>query len=384
MFRQGKGFFLGVISTLLLLGLVTSAFALSSQGQITVTQGVKLFLHGAALDLKDARGEPVSTFLHQGTTYVPVRGLSEALGKSVFWEDGAVYIDEPLSREARLGLSKVVFTSYYFGDIWPRYTFDFENCQLGVYSEDGEKVTESSYYMPSERQTDFFYAVKQYDFLRWNSPDWKRNGVGTEYEILDGFPYTIEVFFDDGSSWKIAGHDSFPQNWNEMSAAAGALTGGKADFICEAPYLISDERLGMKQLNVEVFCDGRMTDTYNILFDDNCVSHSYQDPVSSKRRALSKEEQLSLVQSLEKTQVLSWDALPWDKGTKTPEAAEITYHVKVIYHTDTRLYHGMLDWESQKVSSFTIDGNEGYPPNWQQFLDCLDTIKDKVENGGTT
>ncbi|WP_343121170.1 copper amine oxidase N-terminal domain-containing protein [Intestinimonas butyriciproducens] len=86
--RQWKGFVSGIVVTLLCVGLVGSAFA-AYQKQATLDYtGIKITLNGAAVTPKDANGNAVEPFAIEGTTYLPVRAVANALGLGVTW-DGA-------------------------------------------------------------------------------------------------------------------------------------------------------------------------------------------------------------------------------------------------------------------------------------------------------
>ena len=49
--------------------------------------GIKLNINGSAVVPKDANGKVVDPFIVDGTTYLPVRAVSQALGKAVSWND---------------------------------------------------------------------------------------------------------------------------------------------------------------------------------------------------------------------------------------------------------------------------------------------------------
>ncbi|MGI5936162.1 MAG: stalk domain-containing protein [Oscillospiraceae bacterium] len=82
------------IAMLLLLSLMITAFAASGTKDIPVTfRDIKVKLQGGARqvidvteDLKDVTGKKVEPFIYDGTTYVPIRGISEALGLDVEWD----------------------------------------------------------------------------------------------------------------------------------------------------------------------------------------------------------------------------------------------------------------------------------------------------------
>ena len=84
-----KGFFAGVLVTLLVFAMVGSAGA--TNGKITQEleyRDIKVSLDGKVLDLRDAKGNVVEPFKFNGTNYVPVRAISQIMGLDVAW-DGA-------------------------------------------------------------------------------------------------------------------------------------------------------------------------------------------------------------------------------------------------------------------------------------------------------
>ena len=63
--------------------------------------GIKIVVDGVAVTPKDANGKVVEPFASEGTTYLPVRAIGEALGKEVTW-DGAtstVYVGQVPGQE---------------------------------------------------------------------------------------------------------------------------------------------------------------------------------------------------------------------------------------------------------------------------------------------
>lgn len=88
-FTNTKSFLLGVLTTLLLISLVIPALAAPITKSIEVRSGIRVFIDDKELIPKDANGNPVEVFLYNGTTYLPARAISEAIGKPVQW-DGSV------------------------------------------------------------------------------------------------------------------------------------------------------------------------------------------------------------------------------------------------------------------------------------------------------
>lgn len=85
--------------------------AASSAKNITVYTDVSIFIDGVELHPTDVNGNPVDTFLYNGTTYIPLRAVSEAMGKAVKW-DGK-------SRTVYIG--KIPGQDMYLNDVCPPY-----------------------------------------------------------------------------------------------------------------------------------------------------------------------------------------------------------------------------------------------------------------------
>ena len=77
-----KGFGSGLILTVLVVVLGVTATA-TAKRSIQVEDGIGITINGATFIPRDASGKQVSVFLYNGTTYVPVRAISEAMGMDV-------------------------------------------------------------------------------------------------------------------------------------------------------------------------------------------------------------------------------------------------------------------------------------------------------------
>ena len=55
-----------------------------------IANGVKIVVDGEKLNPTDVNGNKVEPFIYNGTTYLPVRAVANALGKEVYW-DGPSY-----------------------------------------------------------------------------------------------------------------------------------------------------------------------------------------------------------------------------------------------------------------------------------------------------
>jgi len=54
---------------------------------IEVRDGITILIDGEVFEPKDVNGDPVEVFVYDGTTYVPIRALTEKFGKTVKYDD---------------------------------------------------------------------------------------------------------------------------------------------------------------------------------------------------------------------------------------------------------------------------------------------------------
>jgi len=84
-----------------------TAYAALNQKSINVSSGVRIFLNNEEIIPTDTNGNVLESFIHEGTTYLPLRAISEAFGKTVEWdgETSTVYISDEAGSPAATGTS---------------------------------------------------------------------------------------------------------------------------------------------------------------------------------------------------------------------------------------------------------------------------------------
>lgn len=82
---QGISFIVGFVISSLLFG--TMAFASQGEQMINVMyDNIKIVIDGKPIPTTDAQGNSVEPFIYNGRTYLPVRAVAEAVGKTVTWD----------------------------------------------------------------------------------------------------------------------------------------------------------------------------------------------------------------------------------------------------------------------------------------------------------
>jgi len=83
----------GFLTCLLLCGLVITVSAKTGKVTQELTyRDIRVSLDGEVLDLRNAAGDKVEPFMFDGTNYLPVRALAEALGLNVAWDGKEVMV----------------------------------------------------------------------------------------------------------------------------------------------------------------------------------------------------------------------------------------------------------------------------------------------------
>jgi len=81
-----RSFFAGALAALMAVCLVTPSLAALAKKTIDVYTGVEVYVNDQKVDPRDANGNPVEVFVYNGTTYLPIRAIGNALGVPVQWD----------------------------------------------------------------------------------------------------------------------------------------------------------------------------------------------------------------------------------------------------------------------------------------------------------
>ena len=87
MLKTLKGFVLGFLCCAVIVALAGVAFASTGTKQLNANyEDIQIVIDGQTLIPTDVNGTVVEPFIVDGTTYLPVRAISQALGCIVEWD----------------------------------------------------------------------------------------------------------------------------------------------------------------------------------------------------------------------------------------------------------------------------------------------------------
>ncbi|MBQ3109941.1 MAG: NPCBM/NEW2 domain-containing protein [Clostridia bacterium] len=97
--KRLQGFVAGAL-LVAMLGCVPTIAKEAVEAILVEFANIKIYLDGEEVEAKDAKGNKVEPFIYNGTTYLPVRAVGNAIGKDVSWD----------------GIEKVVYLGVKPGD----------------------------------------------------------------------------------------------------------------------------------------------------------------------------------------------------------------------------------------------------------------------------
>ena len=81
-----KGYLSGFISATFIIGCAMVFASNTTTLYNVINSGIKIVVDGQKFNPTDASGNTVEPFIYQGTTYLPVRAIANAVGKAVYWD----------------------------------------------------------------------------------------------------------------------------------------------------------------------------------------------------------------------------------------------------------------------------------------------------------
>ena len=136
----------GLIAGVLIGVIITGGTVFAKNGSEMIEafyNNIKIYVDGVHIEPKDASGKAVEPFIYNGTTYLPVRAVGEAIGKTVTWDGTtqSVYLGEKPG------------DVQYLTDVAPAFQYNSAN-YVECTSSNGKHFE-----MGGEKYTNGFYAT---------------------------------------------------------------------------------------------------------------------------------------------------------------------------------------------------------------------------------
>ena len=167
----------GLIAGLLIGTILTGGAVFAKSGTEMIEalySNIKIYVDGIKIEPKDATGKTVEPFIYNGTTYLPVRAVGEAIGKTVTW-DGA-------TQSVFLG-GKPGEVQYLL-DVCPPY-------ETGSFRDE-------SFYMAGKKYSDGFYSwfYEQDAYFNLDGMYSELNCVVGHVDGYGGYDKTVTFYVD--------------------------------------------------------------------------------------------------------------------------------------------------------------------------------------------
>ncbi len=113
-------FVAGVLAAAIVSQLVSPAMAALAGKTIEVFTGVNVYVDDQLIQPKDVNGNSVEVFVYNGTTYLPIRAIGNALGKPVQWEGktNSAYVGKHTGDKPAVWVKDL---DYFVGQEWEIY-----------------------------------------------------------------------------------------------------------------------------------------------------------------------------------------------------------------------------------------------------------------------
>lgn len=168
--RERRGFIAGILVSIIIFACIGTAGAVVGKMQATLDyNNIKISLNGQYITPKDANGNTVEPFSINGTTYLPVRAVGDALGLSVDWDGNNTTVilegeNDSLTSVQLMGYYKILEESFdNLTDIAVLFSYSDSSVMLNEPTEDGRTTGEV---FKSNLLSDLDLVDEHYEYCR--------------------------------------------------------------------------------------------------------------------------------------------------------------------------------------------------------------------------
>lgn len=189
-----RWFFAGIITSLLLVALVATAYAAYHKTATLYYNDISVTLDGKKLALKDANGAAVDPFIVEGTTYLPIRAVANALNINVDWngQTSTVILKSPSGTSATPTVPSTATTHGGISTAAGTPAIINPKYPLHLYSNDGKVYL-------GKLVTDIYDRDGIWNEYGNYGSQYKANSIWNTFQTY-GSPYSRESAFNDLAS----------------------------------------------------------------------------------------------------------------------------------------------------------------------------------------
>jgi len=204
MSKRIQGVVAGVLATVLLFVGVAAAASIAETINVTY-RNIKIVIDGEELIPKDVNGNIVEPFIYEGTTYLPVRAVSQALDKEVGWNasTNTVNINSDASGESDIeqdSITKMIKSIENRDVIDEALLASIDNAELVVMLKRYNELTSYLFGVFFVRAAQTIVNVTIYGFDFSGGVDFS----GEWHQRPPSYPFPPEAIAE--ATWRIAKH----------------------------------------------------------------------------------------------------------------------------------------------------------------------------------
>lgn len=199
---KNKSFFAGMITMLIIVSLLGTAAAVSTTKTAElVYRDIKITLDGEQITPTDANGVVVEPFIIDGTTYLPVRAVADAMGLSANWDANTNTVglySAGNNHEEEISEIDITLDGYlYNGNYGPVFeVYPTNNTDKTVTRFDAKFKCYDAYGEELDCIYDYLYYSAPIKSGGWDARSWDLTGANGIYKLEIGI---YKCAFDDGT-----------------------------------------------------------------------------------------------------------------------------------------------------------------------------------------